>query len=126
MEFAWEELPFSNEDGPSVMSHFANEGDIYDSKEKVLLISDVVWDDEAGPFLNGVMTAPFDPDEFASLGLWDALDDPVGWALASVPAPGTGAPDRMGLLDPNDAVALVASERGRFFNADNGAFAMIK
>lgn len=124
MEFIWEDLPFDGGDGSAVLRHFADGGDVYDAREKVLLIGDVSLDEDDRPRLNGVMTAPFDPAEFAAMGLWDALDDPVGWALGSLPAPGTCAPNRMGFMDAQTAAETVAANPSDFFNASRGAFAV--
>lgn len=125
MKYLWRELPFGEGDFDGALDFLMESGDAYDSQEKLLMIADVSTGDEGEPFLHGVMTVPFDPEDFALRGEWDVLDNPVEWALESVPAPGTGAPDRMGLMEADEAARLMSSRPGRFFDARKGVFCLV-
>lgn len=64
--------------------------------QNMLLIPDLGGDD--GTTCYGVMLAYYDPSDP------DAYDDPVEFALANQPAPGTGAPQRMGHLETVEVI----------------------
>lgn len=57
----------------------------------------------------GVMVADVD------LEAMDADDDPISWALDNVPAPGTGADNRMELISIEEAAEEIASRPEDFF-----------
>lgn len=90
----------------------------YDIADRILLIPDIGGDE--GATLYGVMTADFDPYELARVGLWEALEDPVDYALGSIPAPGTGAPDRMGFMETEEAVDWISRNPTMFRNPTDG------
>lgn len=73
-----------------VLLHFEDEGCMLDTENGVAYISDVNAD---GEFF-GIMVADGLPDD-----VMGDLTEACQYALGHIPAPGTGAPNRMGFME---------------------------
>lgn len=91
-------------DASEIANMFANETSFLDEANTCVYIPDI-GDDT----LYGVMIAELD------LVAMDADDDPVEWALGNVPAPGTGADNRMELVETDQAADEIAERVHDFF-----------
>lgn len=98
----------------------ANKHDLYNVRTGEVLMPDWIYDDDGSKVFNGMMTATVAPadlrkwhDELMDGRFGEDIYDAGTYAREYVPAPGTGCPDGMGLIewfDADDIGAVVDDE----------------
>lgn len=78
--------------------------DCYDPMSELLYIADSAYDTDGHMVFRGYMTCHMPAHEMSSL--LGHGENPVEYALGCFPAPGSGAPDRMGFIPRDEAAEL--------------------